>query len=161
MATTAKITLSSADLTSDSLALNITTTLKNAAGDNVTLSSGVQRVSIAAGTIDSSSLATARAYIKESTASATLNTNWFKNHLYIKNVTATTGQGTLMILSDGGDLNMGNASAGTCEATSCDHAIATLVKDDWMFIPWPAFTDLHIENKDASNAALVEFMIIG
>tara|TARA_Y100001973_G_scaffold106318_1_gene183467 strand:+ start:1783 stop:2268 length:486 start_codon:yes stop_codon:yes gene_type:complete len=161
MSTTAKLTVSSADLTSDKLSLALSTIIKKPGGDNVSISSGVQRISIAANTINSEALATARSYIQESTASATLGTNWFKNFLYVKNATVTAGQGTIMILSDGGDTNMGNASAGTCEVTSCDHAIATLEKDDWMFIPWPAYTDLHIQNKDGSNAASVEFMILG
>jgi len=160
MATTAKITLASPDLTSDSLSLTLTTTLKTTIGDNTTMTSGTQRVSIAAGVVDSESLANTRKYVKRSTASATLGTNWNKNYLYVKNVTGTTGQGTVMILSDGGDVNMGNGTSGSCEATTCDHAIATLVKDDWMFIPWPAYGGLHIQNKDASNAALIEFMVI-
>lgn len=161
MATTAKITLASPDLTSDNLSLSVTATLKSATGDNASGTSGIQRISIGAGLKDTSILANTQSYVKRSTASATLGTNWHVNHLYIKNCTATVGQGTIMVFSDGGDANMGNSgSAVSCEASDCDHAIATLTKDDWMIIPWPAFTHLYIENRDASNAALVEFMII-
>jgi len=160
MATDSKLTIISPDLTSDKLSLAVASAFKSANGDGVAISSGVQRTSIAASATNAAVLAATLPYVTRSTG-PTYSTNMFKNYVYIKNCTAAAGQGTVMILSDGGDAGMSNVSEGIeCEVGTCDHAIAVLAKDDWMLIPHPMYTGLIITNLDASNAALIETMIL-
>jgi len=157
--TTSKLNLYSADLTSDKLSLAIESTFTKTSGDNITTSSGVQRATIAAGATNTTLLANTLAYINKSTG-VTYGTNLYKNYIYLKNCTEAAGEGEIMIFSDGGDVNLGNAGEFECEESACDHAIAVLAKDDWMILPSPMYAGLIITNIDASNAALVEIMIL-
>ena len=161
MATTdSKLTITSAELTSDKLNLAITSSFKDTVGDDISSSSGVQRTTIAAGATNTALLANTLAYVNKSTG-ATYGTDLHKNYIYLKNCTAAAGEGEIMVFSDGGDINLGNASESIeCEASTCDHAIAVLAKDDWMILPSPMYAGLIITNIDASNAALVEIMIL-
>jgi len=159
--TTSKLTLTSAELTSDKLNLAITSSFKNTIGDDVSGSSGVQRVSIAAGATNTTLLANTLSYVNKSTGS-TYGTDLYKNYIYLKNCTETAEQGEIMVFSDGGDINLANAHTSVVcdDPTACDHAIAVLAKDDWMVIPCPMYAGLIITNIDVSNAALVEIMIL-
>lgn len=161
MATTnSKLSINSADLTSSKLALSIAVDLKKATGDNLDSTSGVQRASIPASTTNLSLLAATSSYVARSTGT-TYGTNLHKNYVYIKNCTATTGQGTVMIYTDANtDLNAAGGTA-ACEDNTCDHPIAVLAKDDFAIIPSPMYSGLKITNIDASNAALVEVLILG
>jgi len=161
MATTdSKLTITSTDLTSNKLSLAVSTPFTTSLGDAITGSSGVQRSSLPAGTTNAALLASTLPYVTKSTG-GTYATNMHKNYVYVKNCTATAGQGTIIIFSDGGDANISNSDETvTCEASTCDHAIAVLAKDDWMLIPCPMYSGLIIKNLDASNASLVETMIL-
>ena len=131
--TTATVSISSSDLTGDSLALTTTTTLTKAASPTVGLeqTTGVARkyyTSAAANT-----LLSAADY-----ATATQATK-----VYIKNLSGTKTD-TVLVTVDGG--------AGT------DLDLGKLYGGDWTFFPWDGANDINITTSAAGMT--VEYLVI-
>lgn len=131
--TTATVSISSSDLTGDSLALTTTTTLTKAASPTVGLeqTTGVARkyyASAAANTLLSAA----------DFATATQATK-----VYIKNLSGTKTD-TVLVTVDGG--------AGT------DLDLGKLYGGDWTFFPWDGANDINITTSAAGMT--VEYLVI-
>ena len=131
--TTATVSISSSDLTGDSLALTTTTTLTKAASPTVGLeqTTGVARKYYASAAANT--LLSAADY-----ATATQATK-----VYIKNLSGTKTD-TVLVTVDGGagtDLNLGKLYGG-----------------DWTFFPWDGANDINITTSAAGMT--VEYLVI-
>ena len=131
--TTATVSISSSDLTGDSLALTTTTTLTKATAPTVGLeqTTGVARKYYASAAANT--LLSAAEY-----ATATQATK-----VYIKNLSGTKTD-TVLVTVDGGagtDLDLGNLYGG-----------------DWTFFPWDGANDINITTSAAGMT--VEYLVI-
>jgi len=131
--TTATVSISSSDLTGDSLALTTTTTLTKAASPTVGLeqTTGVARKYYASAAANT--LLSAADY-----ATATQATK-----VYIKNLSGTKTD-TVLVTVDGG--------AGT------DLDLGKLYGGDWTFFPWDGANDINITTSAAGMT--VEYLVI-
>jgi hypothetical protein len=131
--TTATVSISSSDLTGDSLALTTTTTLTKAASPTVGLeqTTGVARKYYASA--GANTLLSAAEY-----ATATQATK-----VYIKNLSGTKTD-TVLVTVDGG--------AGT------DLDLGKLYGGDWTFFPWDGANDINITTSAAGMT--VEYLVI-
>lgn len=131
--TTATVSISSSDLTGDSLALTTTTTLTKAASPTVGLeqTTGVARKYYASAAANT--LLSAAEY-----ATATQATK-----VYIKNLSGTKTD-TVLVTVDGG--------AGT------DLDLGKLYGGDWTFFPWDGANDINITTSAAGMT--VEYLVI-
>jgi len=132
--TTATVSISSSDLTGDSLALTTTTTLTKAASPTVGLeqTTGVARkyyASAAANTLLS----------KTDYVTATQATK-----VYIKNLSSTKTDTVLVTVGD-----QGNDS---------DLSLGKLYGGDWTFFPWDGANDINITTSAAGMT--VEYLVI-
>ena len=131
--TTATVTISSADLTGDALALSTTTTLTKAQSSNTGLeqTTGVARKYFA-------SASTASVLID----AADFPTSTQATKVYIKNLSTTKSETvTLQINNSSATIEIGKVYGG-----------------DWAFFPWLGASDIEIDT--SSDAMTVEYLVI-